>query len=287
MQDLKDKVVLIDFWTYSCINCMRTIPYLNDWYQKYHEKGLVVIGVHSPEFEFEKNLSNVKNAVIKDGIQYPVALDNQFVTWRNYSNQYWPAHFLIDKNGNVVYAHFGEGDYDIAESNIRYLLGLAHIDTKVATSDTQSSQLQSPETYLGYARAEHFSSPEILMKDVQSYYSTLKNLPINDWALQGRWAIMPDKIVSGQENASIEMHFYARKVFIVMGNTTNAAINVHLLLNGEKVVSQKGKDVINSSIKVDAHSIYSAIELNEAGSNTLKIISTAPGLEVYTLTFGD
>src|SRR5579862_5118600 len=118
INDLRGKVVLIDFWTYSCINCMRTLPYLNDWYRKYHDKGLVIIGVHTPEFDFEKNLDNVKNAVLQDGIKYPVALDSHFVTWQKYNNQYWPAHYLIDKKGYVVYTHFGEGEYDITENNI-------------------------------------------------------------------------------------------------------------------------------------------------------------------------
>ena len=124
LADLKGKVVLIDFWTYSCINCIRTLPYIKDWYAKYHDKGLVIIGVHTPEFEFEKNLDNVKNAVKAFNILYPVALDSHYATWKSFQNQYWPAHFLIDKAGNIVYEHFGEGDYAITEHNIRYLLGL-------------------------------------------------------------------------------------------------------------------------------------------------------------------
>jgi thiol-disulfide isomerase/thioredoxin len=124
LSDLKGKVVLIEFWTYTCINCKHTLPYVVEWYAKYHDAGLVVIGVHSPEFDFEKTRSNVQEAVQQDGILYPVAQDNQFETWRNYNNSYWPAQYLIDKQGNVVYQHFGEGDYDITENNIRFLLGM-------------------------------------------------------------------------------------------------------------------------------------------------------------------
>lgn len=124
LNDLKGKVVLVQFWTYSCINCIHTIPYLNDWYQKYHDKGFEIIGVHSPEFEFEHDFNNVKNAVYQDEILYPVALDNQFATWQAYKNHYWPARYLINKNGDIVYVHFGEGDYDTTENNIQYLLNI-------------------------------------------------------------------------------------------------------------------------------------------------------------------
>jgi thiol-disulfide isomerase/thioredoxin len=124
IKSLHGQVVLINFWTFACYNCQNTLPYFNQWYDKYHDKGLVIIGIHSPEFEYESNLSNVQNAVIKDGIKYPVALDNHFTTWRNYQNKYWPARYLIDKKGNVVYSHFGEGDYEKTENNIRYSLGI-------------------------------------------------------------------------------------------------------------------------------------------------------------------
>ncbi|OAI49448.1 cytochrome C biogenesis protein [Gammaproteobacteria bacterium SCGC AG-212-F23] len=285
LNQLKGKVILIDFWTYSCINCMRTLPYLNDWYHKYHDKGFIIIGIHSPEFAFEKNLANVKSAVAQDGIQYPVALDNQFVTWRNFNNQYWPAHYLIDKNGFVVYTHFGEGEYDITENNIRYLLGMGKT-TSTITAETAASGYLTPETYLGYARAEHFASSETVTKDQSATYTFPNELSLHDWALQGRWTIMADKIVADQENAAIEIHFHARKVFIVMGNASDNSMNVKLLLNGKMILSEKGKDVINSSITIKRHTLYEAIVLPEPGDGILQMIASAPGLEMYTFTFG-
>ncbi len=282
---LKGKVVLIDFWTYSCINCMRTLPYLNEWYRKYHDQGLVIIGVHTPEFDFEKKLDNVKNAVVQDGIKYPVALDNHFVTWQNFNNQYWPAHYLIDKKGYVVYTHFGEGEYDVTENNIRYLLGIKEFVT-TKTSGQPITINETPETYLGYSRAEHFSSPEAISNDQSSVYSFPEKIAQDHWALQGSWKIMADRIISAKNNAAIEINFYARKVYIVMGNATSKTIKVDLLLNGKKVLVNKGKNVIDSSIDVNKYSLYEAIDLDQPGNDILEVISSSPGLEVYTFTFG-
>jgi cytochrome c biogenesis protein CcdA/thiol-disulfide isomerase/thioredoxin len=285
LNTLKGKVVLIDFWTYSCINCIRTLPYLKDWYNRYHNKGLVIIGVHTPEFDFEKDLNNVKNAVIQNKIEYPVALDNHFVTWQNFNNKYWPAHYLIDKNGNVVYTHFGEGDYDITEKNILYLLGMNNLTTSTLPEQEQESE-QTPETYLGYARAENFSSNESVKQDKEAQYSFPSQLTMNNWALKGNWNIMSDRIISHQKNAEIEIHFHARKLFIVMGNATDKPIHVKLLLNGKNITSQKGKDVENSSITVNKHSIYEIVSLDTSSNAILHVIAMEPGLEVYTFTFG-
>jgi cytochrome c biogenesis protein CcdA/thiol-disulfide isomerase/thioredoxin len=288
LSDLKGKVVLIDFWTYSCINCIRTLPYLKDWYNKYHNNGLVIIGVHAPEFDFEKDINNVKNAVANDGIKYPVALDNQFVTWRNFSNSYWPAHYLIDKNGYVVYQHFGEGDYDVTENNIRYLLGVGEPKNNSVNSThvVQFLGSETPETYLGYSRADNFSSTESVSKDQSAHYTFPADLPENAWALQGLWTINSDKIVSAESNAAIKIHFNARKVFMVMGNSSSKPINVKVLLNGEAVIAEKGKDVANSSIHVDKHTLYEVLVLKFSGSGILQVIASEPGLEVYTFTFG-
>ena len=286
IKELKGKVVLIDFWTYSCINCMRTIPYLNDWYSKYHDHGLVIIGVHTPEFEFEKSLNNVKNAVAQDGIKYPVALDNQFLTWLNYNNQYWPAHYLIDKNGYVVYTHFGEGDYGITENNIRYLLNMRE---KVSTNQIIEKPIANdttPETYLGYDRADNFASRQSFRKDKSTDYTFPPNLSQNEWALQGNWKIMPDRIISEQNNAAIKINFHARKVYIVMGAINNKNIKIDVLLNGKKITSEKGKDILDNGINVNKHTLYEVITLTEPGTGILQIISSAPGLEVYTFTFG-
>lgn len=285
LSSLKGKVVLIDFWTYSCINCVRTLPYLKDWYIKYHDKGLVIIGVHTPEFDFEKNVENVKNAVIRNGINYPVALDNQFVTWQNFSNHYWPAHYLIDKNGQVVYEHFGEGDYDVTDNNIRFLLGIDQVASPPTQSEEIFSATLTPETYLGYARADKNYSP-ILIADKDIEYQFSNKLVINSWGLQGGWQVFADKIVSTKANAALKIHFNASKVYIVMGSANNKPIKVKLFLNGEQLIDEKGKDVSDSSIVVNRHALYEVIDLKHLNDGLLQIITSEPGLELYTFTFG-
>lgn len=284
--ELRGKVVLIDFWTYSCINCVRTLPYLKDWYNKYHDKGLVIIGVHSPEFDFEKNLANVETAVKRDGILYPVALDNNFETWRNFNNHYWPAHYLINKKGEVVYQHFGEGSYDVTENNIRFLLGVDNLSQVKATTSEPYSYFETPETYLGYARADRSSSPSLTHDEIAQYHFPAE-LPKNAWALQGAWQVNEDKIISAAANAALKIHFNARKVFIVMGNSTQKPIKVQLLLNNKPLTADKGKEVNNSSILVDKDSIYEAVTEKQFTDGVLEIIATEPGVEIYTFTFGN
>jgi cytochrome c biogenesis protein CcdA/thiol-disulfide isomerase/thioredoxin len=286
LTELKGKVILIDFWTYSCINCIRTLPYLKDWYNKYHNKGLVIIGVHTPEFDFEKNLDNVQRAVKHEGILYPVALDNQFLTWRNFNNLYWPAHYLINKQGNVVYQHFGEGDYNVTENNIRFLLGINELSRPTTLTKEPYSYTQTPETYLGYARADPNFSPS-LIQDQVAHYNFPSELPINAWGLQGAWQVRSDKIIAAEANAALKIHFNARKVFIVMGNSNpKQPISVKLLLNGEQLISGKGKDVHDSQILVDKHSIYEVVQLRQFASGILQATMSEPGVEVYTITFG-
>lgn len=286
MQQLKGKVVLIDFWTYSCINCIRTLPYIKTWYQKYHDKGFEIIGVHSPEFDFEKNESNVRNAVKNDGILYPVALDNNFVTWRNFNNSYWPAHYLIDKNGQVVYQHFGEGDYDVTENNIRFLLGLKGPATTETGNEENINEAQTPETYLGYARMSNYASPEKISAGKSATYTFPDRVAENQWALSGDWKVNADRIVSTSANASLKMHFNARKVYMVMGSSAGFSIRVKVMLNGEGVQSEKGGDVTNSTMTVTSNRLYEVISLPAASNGVLQITASAPGLEVYTFTFG-
>lgn len=280
LNDLKGKVVLIDFWTYSCINCMRTIPYLNDWYKKYQDKGLVIIGVHTPEFDFEKDLNNVKQAVRQDGIHYPVALDNQFMTWTNFDNHYWPAQYLIDPKGRVVYTHFGEGDDDIIENNIRFLLGMTNLTQSgplIKPQPFYASFQETPETYLGYGRADHDNAPA-LIQDKVSEYAFPEKLADNSWALQGAWQVSEDRIISAKANAALNIHFKARQVFVVMGNATNNPIKVTLTLNG--------KPIDTSPIEVKQHQLYPVLELKQFDSGILALKASNPGLEIYTLTFG-
>ena len=264
MASLKGKVVLVDFWTYSCINCIRTLPYITDWYRKYHDKGLVIVGVHAPEFEFEKNQENVKNAINAHHITYPVALDNKLDTWTNFSNHYWPAHYLIDKEGYVVYSHFGEGEYGVTENNIRYLLGLNKITNAPKNKNIVSKVHQTHETYLGDSRAANFS------RDSES-------LEPNHWALIGKWRIESERIISEEQGAKLLLNFTARKVFLVMGSATQKPIDLSIKLNNKTL----------DKITINQHKLYTLVVQDKAKQGLLEITTNAPGLEAYAFTFGE
>lgn len=276
LSDLKGKVVLIDFWTYSCINCLRSLPYVKDWYAHYHDKGLVIIGIHTPEFDFEQNLANVKNAVQHDGILYPVALDNQFATWMNFKNHYWPAHYLINKKGKVVYEHFGEGDYEVMENNIRFLLGINELAMLKNEENIPVAYSQTPETYLGYERADINRSPK-LIKDKAFAYQFTEKLPINAWSLAGLWQANADSIMAAEANAALKIHFNAKNVFIVMGNSTSKPIYVKVKLNNVEM----------QSLLVDKYSLYNILSQPQLSPGHLEIIIMKPGIKVYTFTFGN
>ncbi|MFC3908079.1 cytochrome c biogenesis protein DipZ [Legionella dresdenensis] len=259
IEKLKGKVVLVDFWTYSCINCIRTLPYIKSWYQKYKDNGLVVIGVHSPEFVFEQDLDNVKQAVKKFGITYPVALDNQFATWRNYTNHYWPAHYLIDRNGQVVYIHFGEGEYDITENNIRYLLNLSP-QNNLNAAEPPISREQTPETYLGTARAQNQSSALLP--------------PLHHWALQGSWLAKPQYIEAKSAGAAITLHYQAQKVFLVIANGKPTPGKITVLVSGKEkeltITENRLYEIVSNSNMVDAD---------------VTIKAQSPGIRLFAFTF--
>jgi cytochrome c biogenesis protein CcdA/thiol-disulfide isomerase/thioredoxin len=288
LSDLKGKVVLIDFWTYSCINCVRTLPFVTGWYKKYHNQGLEIIGVHTPEFEFEKDLNNVKAAVEKYHIEYPVVLDSNFGTWQSFKNRYWPAEYLIDKEGNVVYQHFGEGDDDIIENNIRFLLGLTSAVPPVPSAESLGGLFsgQTPETYLGTNRGEKYSSPEKFVNGGTGTYSFPQTLNADEWALQGKWIFGGEYITSAAENAALKIRFHAKKVYVVMGNSTDAPIDVKVTLDGEAIVNDKGSDVENSMVSVPGHGLYNVVSFSSAQSGVLTLTASKAGLEVYTFTFG-
>lgn len=283
MAQLRGKVVLIDFWTYSCINCIRTLPYLKSWYAKYHDAGFEIIGVHSPEFQFEHDVNNVKAIVAKDGITYPVALDNNFGTWQNFKNQYWPAHYLINQEGKVVYTHFGEGDDEITENNIRYLLGLKPGVLLLATNEKVSSA-QTPETYLGYARAENFASTQSVSKDISAHYSFPETLKMNQWALQGDWSIYADRIIANSAGATIKLRFSAANVYAVMSVKTPVTVSVSL--NDKPLINHAGKDVTHSEIRVTSDRLYHVLSFSQESEGYLTLTAQSPGLEIYTFTFG-
>lgn len=286
LESLHGKVVLLDFWTYSCINCIRTLPYLKELYSKYHSQGLEIIGVHAPEFEFEKNPDNVKKAIANFSIPYPVVLDNNYLTWTAYKNNYWPAHYLINKDGMVVYQHFGEGEYDTLEKNIAFLLDLKKT-SKIKESNHSLLELlkQTPETYLGFSRAGNYAGSN-LVKNLIADYSFPSNLLLNQWALQGKWQIEAEKIISSQENAAVRIHFNAKNVYVVAGGNDALPVPVHVLLNGLPVGKEAGKDVENGILKVKDSRLYHVVNLKETNSGILELISDTPNLVIYTFTFG-
>ena len=276
MASLKGKVVLVDFWTYSCINCVRTLPYITELDRKYRDKGLVIIGVHSPEFEFEKNKKNVAAALVQHGIKYPVALDNRLDTWTNFKNLYWPAHYLINKQGQVVYTHFGEGHYGETENNIRFLLGLDKVEEKEPEIATGSRE-QTPETYLGSSRTMNFASPEkMLVGDTQTY-SFPEILPKNHWAISGKWKVEDERIIAAESKAKLRFNFTAGKVFLVLGTESNNPINVSVMLNGKQI----------NNMNVNQHTLYQLINQEVSKQGLLEITAKSAGLEAYAFTFGE
>lgn len=283
MKQLEGKVVLVDFWAYSCVNCVRTLPHLREWHAKYHDKGLIIVGVHAPEFDFEKDPANVKHAVTKWKVPYPVAMDNDLATWNNYSNQYWPAHYLVNKQGNVVYTHFGEGKYDVMEHNIRTLLGL-NAETTTVPQQTAYAQDQTPETYLGYFRAEHFASTQPVTSESMADYSYPTALPLHHWALQGQWKVGSQRITAGAKGASLKLHFKSQKVFLVLGSATGKPIQASITLNN--ATTNTGKDAPDGKLTVDQHILYELIAQPEHKEGELEITTEGEGLEAYAFTFG-
>lgn len=284
------KLVLIDFWTYSCINCVRTLPYIKSWDAKYRDKGLVIIGVHAPEFEFEKNEDNVEKAIKDDGIKYPVAMDNDLVTWGNFKNNIWPAHYLINKDGMVVYIHFGEGEYDVTENNIRYLLGLGNMGTfEKPKAETRApySPMQSPETYLGYQRTTGFSSDESFAEDEVTSFTFPKKLEINEWALQGPWMMHIDRIVAQKKGSALRYHFRAKQVYLVMAPAQPGSSQMaRVLLDGKPISQFAGKDIKDSRVKVDKSTLYQLVNFKDLASGILEVQAEELGLQFFVFTFG-
>jgi cytochrome c biogenesis protein CcdA/thiol-disulfide isomerase/thioredoxin len=276
IEELKGKVVLVDFWTYTCINCIRTLPYVTSWYEKYKDDGFVVVGVHTPEFEFEKDTKNVENAMKQYGINYPVAQDNNYTTWNNYSNRYWPAKYLIDKNGTIRYVHFGEGEYDKTEMAIQKLLEEAQgskLDKKLTEMpDETPTQRITPEIYLGSKRMQYFYPNGSTTKGTQSF-TLAQNIPINSFTLGGQWDIQ-DEYSKAVNNGVLELKFYAKNVFLVLKpNSTSGTVRVFLDGNLENTIS------------VDSDRLYDILKLPDYGEHTLKL-EFSDGIEAFAFTFG-
>lgn len=290
MQDLRGKVVLVDFWTYSCINCIRTLPYVTGWYEKYKDQGFVVVGVHTPEFEFEKKTVNVAAALTRYGIRYPVAQDNAFGTWTAYDNHYWPAHYLVDAKGVVRQYHFGEGKYEETEQAIQALLMEAGKDigsgTISAVSPESSQEARTPETYLGSARMERFASPERVNGGKQSF-TTPSDIKKHSFAYAGDWTVEPERALA-RSDARLELHFEGGKVFLVMAPPDSETPGVvRVFLDGAPVTADfSGKDVSNGVVTVDADRLYELLDFGAyPGEHRLELRFETPGTAVYAFTF--
>ncbi|MDE1824888.1 MAG: redoxin family protein [Candidatus Micrarchaeota archaeon] len=293
ISSLKGKVVLVDFWTYSCINCIRTIPYLNAWYAKYHSEGLVIIGVHTPEFAFEHNYTNVANAVKKFGILYPVAMDNNYSTWLAYQNNAWPADYLIDKNGDVRYAQIGEGNYNQTEKVIQELLENAGYNVSAGkinvTSTTNFSGIRSPETYFGYFTSLEHQTPNGNTQKATLNGTTNYILPnsilVNTAYLSGEWYSTPDSIVA-VNNSKIIFVYDAKNVDLVAAGNSSISI----FLNGTDLPqSYYGADdrLVNgtATVTINASRLYNVIAGPSYGIHEIEI-DAKPGFRMYTFTFG-
>ncbi len=271
MQQLRGKVVLIDFWTYSCINCIRTLPYITKWYDKYKDQGLVIIGVHTPEFAFEKVKANVETALKRYGITYPVVQDNDYKTWRAYNNQFWPAHYLIDKDGNIVYTHFGEGNYETTEKAIRTLLGLEGAFEVPAQAEVNKAQ--TPEIYFGLTRLQAFGGLETPSTTDQIFVYPEK-LAKNKFALEGNWQFTQEAAIHTKGFGRIKLHFNSAKVFIVAQSDQPTTIKVYV--DGQLI---KG-------VVVKESQLYELFSSNEGKTRTMEIEVPDAGFEAFTFTFG-
>jgi cytochrome c biogenesis protein CcdA/thiol-disulfide isomerase/thioredoxin len=290
MSELRGKVVLIDFWTYSCINCIRTLPFVTSWYEKYKDQGLVVVGVHTPEFEFEKKTANVADAIKKYNITYPVAQDNSYATWKAYDNHYWPAHYLIDAEGHVRRVHFGEGKYEEMEAAVVELLR----ESGQTVSDRMTTEVAiempgrntTPETYLGRSRMERFVSPEAPKVGEQQFTSP-QNIPVDSFAYSGQWQVESERSLAGL-GAGIKLQFKGKKVFLVMSpQDTDRASSVMVILDGKPIsAGVSGKDVVGSQVTVNEDRLYELVNLGDiAGEHLLELRFETAGTGVYAFTF--
>ena len=289
LASLKGKVVLVDFWTYSCINCLRTLPHVEAWYNKYHSAGFEVIGVSTPEFAFEKDPNNVASAIKRYGIPYPVALDNNYSTWNAYNNQYWPAEYLIDATGHIRRTEFGEGNYGESEQAIRTLLSNAGAKITVAPSDlpdtTPTTQL-TPETYFGSNRAQ-FGYPTPNYPNGVFTIPTQKVVPLDQFAFGGKWLIQPE-FAEASKGATLTEHFDASKVFLILNPKAGLSNEVAVTYNGKPLTGAlAGSDVVNGMIKVDSDRLYNIFNSGAKNSDgTLQFTFLNDGIQAFTFTFG-
>jgi thiol-disulfide isomerase/thioredoxin len=296
---LRGKVVLVQFWTYSCINWLRTMPYIRAWAEKYREQGLVVIGVHTPEFGFEHTLDNVRRAVKDLNVGYPVAVDNEYAVWRAFNNEYWPALYFVDANGKIRYHHFGEGEYQQSERRIQQLL--AETGTRAVGNDRVSVELRgseaaadwenlrSPENYVGYERTENFSSPGGLVSDKPHPYALPARLKSNHWALSGDWRVGKQATLLNHAHGRVVYRFHARDLHLVMGPAAaGKSVRFRVLIDGSPPGAAHGGDVDDQGDgTADEQRLYHLIrQPGPISDREFEIEFLDPGIEIFSFTFG-
>jgi thiol-disulfide isomerase/thioredoxin len=284
--------VLVDFWTFTCINWMRTAPYVRAWARAYRDDGLVVVGVHTPEFSFEHDIEGVRRGVEHRGIDYPVAVDNDYEIWRAFENQYWPALYLLDGRGMIQHHHVGEGDYDESETVLQRALGVERPLVSVIASGDEAEadwgNLRSPETYLGYSRGSGLTSTAPRAIEGSSLYAFPADLALNTWALEGEWTMEREKVTLDRAGGSIAFRFHARDAHLVLSPGVAQPIPFQVLLDGEPPGLSSGLDIDADGRGILRHGrMYQLVRLHDAvGERVLQITFSQPGAEAYAFTFG-
>jgi thiol-disulfide isomerase/thioredoxin len=292
-ESLRGKVVLVDFWTYTCINWLRTLSYIRAWAEKYEEHGLVVIGVHTPEFPFEQDVDNVREAAKEMEVEYPIALDSDYAVWSAFNNSYWPAAYIADAQGRIRHHRFGEGGYEELERVIQRLLGvdgdLVSVSPDGFEAQADWANLESPETYLGYEQAQNFASPAGASPGEAHSYVSPDRLKLNHWALEGDWTLGKGASVLNQGEGRISFRFHARDVHLVMGpSERGTSVPFRVLVDGDAPGSAHGIDTAE-----DGHGAVAQQRLHQLirqqgqiDDRTFEITFLAPGVEAYVFTFG-
>jgi thiol-disulfide isomerase/thioredoxin len=296
---LRGKVVLVDFWTYTCINWLRTLPYVRAWAAKYRDQGLVVIGVHTPEFEFEQDVGNVRRAAKDMRVDYPIAIDNDYAIWTAFDNHYWPALYFVDAQGHIRHHQFGEGDYEQSEMILQQLLAeagigdighdLVSVDPHGVEAAADWASLRSPENYVGYERTESFASPGGAVPDARSAYTAPERLRLNQWALSGDWTVEPQATLLDEANGWIAYRFHARDLHLVMGPAApGTSIRFRVLIDGQPPGVAHGTDVDDQgSGTVTEQRLYQLVrQPGPVTDRTFEITFLDPGVQAYAFTFG-
>ena len=288
LAQLRGKVVLIDFWTYTCINCIRTLPHITEWYNKYKNYDFEIIGVHTPEFAFEKSKKNVEDAIKRFNITYPVALDNNYQTWRAYDNHYWPAHYLIDKNGTIVKKHFGEGGYAEMENAIDSLLGIPPCKKGEECDSTKViTKIITPETYLGFERGDRYQSSLNVQKNIPATYKISGKLSDDQVGLRGNWTVTSTRAQSNSDSNALELNFTANQVYLVMQSDKPSIITV--LLDGKPLSKKYHGNDMNSAGEIVVHEprMYEVVNLHDDYGRHTLTLRCNKGLNAYVFTFGE